>query len=421
MINFKAFRSGPVVILIFLASLPCNRLLANGELSGPNSETTIVENGSADLGVGKFFKLPFHISVSVRGGYDDNVSTQAFDRQGSAFVNANLAVNYNFGSPRTQLSLASNFGFTDYLDSPQGVNNDFAPNVTILLSHKWSPRLTFALNSYFTYQQQPDFNNFVEGLNRRQGSYFYTTDKFSATFLWKPRFSTVTHYTFVALAYDDSSVGSFEDRTEHTLGNEFRFLVLPTTSLVAEYRIGLVAYANTSSQSRDSLTHFFLGGVDHSFSPRITLSVRGGMEYRTYDNFGDRADPYGEGTLTYALGPHLNLSWINRYSLEEPDVPGSPSRVTFRTGLTGRYNLTARIVAGFNAFWEHDENDGQVSFFFVSPGFAEDVFTLGGSVRYAMNHTWGLEAGYDFYDVESELTNRGYYRNRIYGGLNFQF
>jgi hypothetical protein len=423
----KISKFGCAALLVLIALFPSRRASAGGEElpAGDDGKSVIEDSGNSSdssdsVGLGKFFKLPFHVSVSVRGGYDDNVLTATFDRQGSAFVNANIGLTYNFGSPRTTISLASSFGVTDYIDGPAGVDFDFNPNLTLSVTHKATPRLTLALTSYITYQQQPDFA-VSAGLNRRSGSFFYTSDKFSAAYRWLPRFSTVTSYTFVALSYDESSVGSFEDRTEHTFGNEFRFLLWPTTSLVGEYRFGIVAYDSASIISRDSTTHYFLAGFDHSFSPRFTISTRAGVELRSYDNLGDRTDPYAEATLNYALGPHLSLTWTNRYSIEEPDVPGSPSRTTFRTGLSARYAITPRIVSALSIFWEHDDNEGSATPFGVSPSFAEDIFSVAFSLRYAINRNWGVELGYDFSDVESDIPFREYYRNRFYGGVNFQF
>ena len=125
--------------------------------------------------------------------------------------------------------------------------------------------------------------------------------------------------------------------------------------------------------------------------------------------------------MSYALGPHFSLAWNNRYSLEEPDVPGSQARTTFRTGLTGSYRLTPRIVASLSAFYQHDENDPSMIFIFIQPGFAEDSLSSTLSLRYAINHTWAADLGWDFSDVESDIPLRGYYRNRFYGGVNFTF
>jgi hypothetical protein len=424
--NLRTSRFGCSALLIFMAAFSGAGLAAGAEEETTTTTTettdqTEVESSTKKVGIGKFFKVPFHVSISVRGGYDDNVATQNSTQQGSAFASANIGINYNFGNTRTQVTLASAFGFTKYIDAPQDVNNDFNPNLTLTLTHKATPRLTLAFTGYATYQQQPDFTNNLAGLNRQGGSYFYTTDKFSLAYQWAPRFSTITTYTLTVLNYDNSGIGTFEDRTEHTFGNEFHFLLWPTTSLIAEYRYGIVAYDAAGPEQRDSTAQYFLGGVDHTFGPRFTVTARAGMEVRDYTNFGSRTDPYFEGTLLYALGPHLSLSWTNRYAIEEPDVPGSPSRTTFRTGLTARYNLTARIIAGLNAFWEHDNNDGAVTFLFVSPAFVEDVYSFGGSLRYAIDRNWGLELGYDFADVESEISLRQYSRNRFYGGLNLQF
>lgn len=415
--NFRISKFSNVFCLALVVVVcSCVSVRADGDSDKAVSD----ESSNEGVGLGKFFKLPFHVSVSVRGGYDDNVNTTTFNREGSAFANANIAANYNFGSPRTQVSLASQVGFTYYSDSPDGIDHDINPNLNLNITHKATPRLTLALTSYFTYQQQPDFNDFV-GQNRRTGSYFYTSDRFSAAYAWAPRFSTVTSYSLVGLSYDDSSIGAFEDRTEHTFGNEFRFLLWPTTTLVAEYRLGIIAYENSSVLSRDSISHFFLAGFDHTFSPRVSITARAGVEYRTYDDLGDRTDPYGEATLVYALGPHLSLNWVNRYSLEEPDVPGSPSRTTFRTGLTARYNITSRISSGLSLYWEHDDNEGIVTPLFASPSFVEDIYSVSLSLRYAINRNWGAELGYDFADVESDIRLREYYRNRFYGGVNFQF
>ena len=420
--NSNTSKFGYVVLVLLLGVLANHRLFAAGEdlaTNGDGNQSVSEENGTTQsLGIGKFATLPFHVSASVRGGYDDNVLTTTFDHQGSTFMNVNLALTYAFGTSRTSISLQTNGGITHYFDQPGGVGFDYNPNVSFSLIHKATPRLTLSLTVYGTYQDQPDFS-IAAGLNRRSGGFFYSSNKFGATFRWKPRFSTVSSYTLGVIKYDDAALGDFENRFEHTFGNEFRFLVWPTTTVVAEYRLAILAY---NSPLRDSTSHFFLAGLDHSFSPRFNISTRAGAEYRSFTNFdSSRIDPYFEGTLTYALGPHFTLSWVNRYSIEEPDVAGSQSRTTFRTGLSGSYNLTARIVAALSAFYTHDNNDGALTPLSFSPPFVEDSFAMSLSLRYAINHTWGAELGYDFTDVESDFRLRQYYRNRFYGGVNFTF
>ncbi len=390
------------------------------ESSGKSTVGDVESSGKTtvgDLGTGNFSRFPFHVTVSVRGGYDDNTLSTTFNRAGSWFTNAAVGGTYNFGSPRTQLNLQTGAGVSYYFDRPGSRDYDVNAYLGLSATHKATPRLTFAASVYATYQVEPDFN-FNAGLNRNSGNYFFTADKFSVAYLWAPRFSTVTSYTFGSTWYEDSAIGNFEDRFEHTFGNEFRFLIWPMTTLVGEYRYMVVDYDRFG---RDSMTHFVLAGFDHSFSPRLNASVRGGAEFRSYDNFGDKTDPYFEGTLIYALGPRLSATWTNRYSIEEPYVPGSPSRTTFRTGLSLRYNVSSRVVVGGSFFYQHDENDGLAGFGILSPSFAEDSFVVLLSGRYAITRNFGVELGYDFSDVESDIRLREYYRNRIYAGVNFAF
>jgi hypothetical protein len=287
------------------------------------------------------------------------------------------------------------------------------------LLHKASPRLSFAVVGYGTYQTEPDFT-LALGLNRRSGNYFYTQDKFTTTYLWTPRFSTATSYTIGAIKYDDSGVGFFEDRIENTLGNEFRFLIWPTTTLVGEYRFQFINYDNDIN--RDSTTHFALAGFDHTFSPRFSASFRGGAEFREYDdNNTSRSSPYFEGTLNYALGKDTSLAWTNRYGIEEPDVLLNPSRKTFRTGLRVKHDFTPRITANFAAYYENDEYDSVNTPTAFSAGFNEEAFDVAVSLRYALTRYFGIEAGYNHTEVWSDIFLREYDRNRYWGGLNFVF
>jgi hypothetical protein len=271
---------------------------------------------------------------------------------------------------------------------------------------------------YATYQTEPDFT-LALGLNRRSGNFFYTQDKFTVAYLWTPRFSTATSYTFGALNYDDSSIGFFEDRIENTVGNEFRFLIWPTTTLVAEYRFQIVTYDNDIM--RDSTTHFLLGGFDHSFSPRFSASFRGGAEFRDYEDGPNRSSPYFEGTLNYALGKNTSIAWTNRYGIEEPDVQLNPSRKTFRTGLRVKHDFTPRITGNLALYYENDDYDSVNTPTVFSAGFNEEAFDAAVSFRYAITRFLGLEAGYNHTEVSSDIFLREYSRNRYWGGVNLAF
>jgi hypothetical protein len=427
MTNFTVRRGA---LLTFLTLLLGGALSARAQeaVSATSSDvaiSTTESRGDAsthDFGTGIFAPLPFKLSFDVRGGYDDNVATSNQFKQGSPFTNASVAATYDFGDQRTQLSLETGAGFTYYWNNikvPGISENDYDISVYLKLSasHKVSQRLTLSMVDYLTYQTEPDFT-IAQGLNRRGGNYFFTQDKFTANFLWSPRFATATSYTLGALHYDDSGIGLFENHWENTIGNEFRFLLAPTTTLVAEYRFEAVTYDNIP---RDSITHYALGGFDHTFDPRFSVTVRAGAEFRDYNEGGSRTSPYFDGTLSYNVGKQTSIAWINRYEIEEPDTLLNPSRETFRTGISARHDFTAKITGTLSAYYEHDDYQSINIPGTVSPGFTEQSVDLAFSLRYAITRYLGIEAGYNYTDVISDESFREYTRNRYWGGLNLTF
>jgi hypothetical protein len=120
-------------------------------------------------------------------------------------------------------------GLTYYYNRSIGQEYDINSGLTLTVSHQATPRLGLAAAAYLTYQSEPDFNTGI-GINRRSGNYFYTNDKFSMAYQWTPRFSTATSYTLGVINYENSAISAYEDRFEHTFGNEFRYLLLPTTT-----------------------------------------------------------------------------------------------------------------------------------------------------------------------------------------------
>ncbi len=387
-----------------------------------------MESGASGAGV--FSPTPVKIYATVSGGYDDNVNTTATQKQGSAFTNGNVLLDYTFGDPRLQVILNAGAGGTYYYERLNSVtpapspaptttnqNYDIDLKGALGLSYKSSPRLTLGSTLLVEYLTEPSFD-YVGGLNYRNGNYLYTTDMFFVSYAWNSRFGTKTSYTFEAYNYDNTSLGAFSNHVTNTFGNEFRFQLVPTSALIAEYRFGIVSYENSTL---DSMTHFILGGIDHTFSPRLTASFRGGAEFRSYDSAGDRTGPYFEATVNYAVGKRIAVSWTSNYGIEEPDVANAQSRTTFRTGLQTKFNLTARIISTLDLYYVHDDYHSLATAMTPSAPFTDDTFDAGVSVRYAITPIIGVQAGYHYSDISSDVGAREYSRNRVYAGINVTF
>jgi hypothetical protein len=385
-----------------------------GVSSAPSAESSM-QRGPGGAGV--FAPTPVKIYANLSAGYDDNVNTNMGPKRGSAFTSGNVILDYTFGNSRLQLILNAGAGGVYYIDHVTGQDYDIDLKGALGVNYKASPRLTLGSTLLLDYLTEPSFDN-PGGLNSRNGNYFYTSDNFFVAYEWSNRVSTKTSYTLEAYQYDNNAVATFSNRTSHTFGNEFRLQLVPTTLLVAEGRYGIVTYQDSTL---DSTTYFALGGIDHTFNPRFTGSLRGGAEFRSYDTDGDRTGPYFEGTLTYAAGRRTSVSWNTRYGLEEPEVPGAQSRTTFRTGLHTKFDFTSRISSTFDAYYVHDQYHSLTTAAAPIAPFDENSFDIGISVRYAITPLIAVQTAYHYTDVASDFAFREYSRNRVSGGLSFTF
>src|ERR1700757_1964890 len=62
---------------------------------GSNTNQPSLTSSSTNLGGGLYSRLPFQLSVTLSGGYDDNVSTTK-DAQASSFTSLGATLNYDF-------------------------------------------------------------------------------------------------------------------------------------------------------------------------------------------------------------------------------------------------------------------------------------------------------------------------------------
>ena len=413
----------------------------------PTEEQEPSDRGN--FGIGKFARLPFHLSTSARAGYDDNLLTTGNQGQGSVFVGSNTELSYKFGDPRTDLSLKVGGGVTYYFDRsaaptptpfplpfptppppppPTFQSYDVDVHLGLSLTHKLTQRLTLGADVNTSYQTQPNFSANA-GTNRRSGNYLYSSDKLGATYQWLPRFVTETSYHLSVVQYDNSEIGASQDRVEQIFGNQISFAIWPTTQLFGEYRFGIVTYDQAPF---DSTSQFFLGGFKHNFDPHFGVVVLGGLELRSFTTTGGNlSEPYFEGTLNYALGQRTTLGWTNHYSLEEPGVAGIQSRTTFRTGLQMTHKLAPRISANVAFYFVHDDYPAgprpprilppPFPRPFGSPEFTEDSLDVTIGIRYELNRTFSIDIDYGRTELMSEFTFREYSRNRYFAGLNLTF
>jgi hypothetical protein len=368
---------------------------------------------SPNIGDGVFSNLPVQVGVFTSVGYDDNIFLQHSDRHGSGITEASLDLSTHIANQRTILDADLSAGVDYYWDRPGG-NVD--PNIRLGLSflHQLNPRTYLAVSDYLVYTAQPNYQYGI-GAPNSDLDYLYNSLTVSLGYQWTPRFSTVTTYTGSVLAYQNSLLGTLLNRLDSVFSEQFRFLVLPRVTAVAEYRFEYIDYF--SNNQLDSYTNYALAGADLIITPRLSFTFRAGAEFRNYGQQipgfqTDFAGPFGESTLIYHYSPNSYLEWYNRYGVEESDT-GSGYRKTYRTGLQISHAFSQRLrlfISGYYSYNQYEE-----------PSFLENVLDLNIGLVYQLRKSLTLSAGYTFDRDFSQIESRDYYRNRIYVGLLFSF
>jgi hypothetical protein len=428
----KAIKRATIIIVFAAATSLSAQDIApeestSGEAENPSEPTptdqpiapTNPDDGSIRAGVGgiaPIFNLGrrFRLSTSLTGGYDDNVNLTPTGSP-SWYANPSAVFTYQFGNPRLAMDLVVGAGITYYFDHPGGRHYD--PNVYLSLSlaYKASERLTFEVSAFAAYQAQPDVTSALSA-NQRLGNYFRSEDSISAHYRWTPRFSTVTDYTFRVLEYQ-SSISSVNDRLENHLGEQVRYLLFPTTTATAGYRIGITDYQTTG---RNPISQTLTAGLDQTFGPHLIGIFHGGLQLRS-----GQTSPYLEAGLRYSFGS-ANVIWNNRYSIEESGTGAGSGRETFRTNLLLNYRVTARLSANLAVSYQNGTG-GQGAFNGGVTGGAENVLDVSSEVRYAITRSLSVNAGYRYTESDQGSTSAiasqspGYTRNRYFAGLTYRF
>jgi hypothetical protein len=368
---------------------------------------------SPNIGEGAFSNLPIRVGIFTSVGYDDNIFLQHAHRRGSGITEAAVDLSTHIGNQRTMFDLDLSPGLDYYWDRP-GRSIDPDIRLTLSLLHQLNPRAYLAVSNFSTYTAQPNYQYGI-GSPTSVLDYFYDATTVSFGYQWTPRFSTVTSYTAGLLLYENSTLANLLNRIDNLFAEQFRFLLTPTVTAVAEYRFEYVDYFSNSILN--SYTNYVLGGLDLTLSPRFTFTFRAGTQFRDYaqqlaGTQQDLVGPFVESTMIYRYQPNSYLEWYNRYGIEESDI-GTGYRKTYRTGLQISHAFGERLNLLASAYYSYNQ--------YEEPSFVENVLDVNVGLTYRLRKSLTLSAGYTFNRDFSEIITRDYFRNRVYVGLLFTF
>ncbi len=378
-----------------------------------------------DIGEGRFTGFPLRFTVGIQEGYNSNVYATQNDPTQSAFTGFYFAVDYEFGSPRFTLTTGLNGNIAYYYAAQ---NQNWLPNIywTLGIEYNATPRLTLGFNTTTAYLTQGSPGIFGAPTSAFNDGYFFSSSGFDVEYRWAEKFSTISSYQPLFLIYSNDDQQDQLGRVQQMFGQQFLYLWRPTTSLVAEYRLGLVNYFTNTDIN--SWGNYFLGGFNHTLNPGSELVFRGGLQ----QNFNQIPTIYGGGENT-TYNPYVQLAFNNELGKDTTigfqGIYGSTPSQYFNInqaqqlflGLTLARNITSRLSASANVGYQNS--------YYNQPGtgapgaFSSNYYSAGLGLAYRLYRNLSLTAGYQYNGQTSGNSSQvgPYNQNVAYIGVQATF
>jgi hypothetical protein len=383
-----------------------------------------------DIGEGRFSGFPLRFTVGVQEGYNSNVYATKNNPTQSAFTALNFSVFYDLGTPRLKIATGL-FGNLSYYYAAQ--NQNWLPNVywSLDVEYNATPRLTLGFNTTTAYLTQGAGGLYgapTEGFNN---GYFYSNSAFEIAYEWAEKFSTITTYSPLFLIYSDNAQQNQLGRVQQTFGQQFLYLWRPTTSLVAEYRLGTVNYF--TANDLNSWGNYFLGGFNHTFNPGSELVFRAGLQQEfnqipTIYGGGENTtyNPYVQLAFNNQLGKNTTIGFQGLYSSVPSGYGNINQSQQLLLGLTLARNITSRFAASAGAYFQNNyyNQPGFSTPGNIKPGsFTSNYYNAQINLAYRIYRNLSLTAGYQFTATTSgnEQQVGPYNQNMAYIGVQADF
>jgi len=186
--------------------------------------------------------------------------------------------------------------------------------------------------------------------------------------------------------------------------------------------------------TRNNYSHSIYAGLDHTFRSDLTFSGRAGIQIVDYYNApagnpGNSVTPYADLSLNYAYTQGGSLVVGFRNSHNQTDLGATPVVIgTVQTSAnitldevssTAYLNLTQTLTPISPNLVGSVSFQYQNSKFESGPygGETDNFYLLGLNLTYQFTHWISTELGYNYDLLDSDVPNRGYYRDRVYIGV----
>ncbi|AOS45192.1 hypothetical protein Verru16b_02270 [Lacunisphaera limnophila] len=357
--------------------------------------------------------LTYRLGAGV--SHDSNIFGGSTGEIDSVVYNFTGEISYN-GSISDQTFLSASYELSnDHVVDRPGKQNLTNHHLEARVAHSFAQDTNIDLSAAYVIANNPESLlagvplNTDQSYNRGQFDGRYTTSLNAKTAL-------VTKYRFVDYRYDSATLATDLDRSEHLLGLEASFQLLPETKLVGEYRYQDIGYDSAASL-KNKTSNFFMVGFEHNPGKHLMVSGRAGLEDRSRDSGADTTAPYVELSTRYSYTEGSYLSAGYMHTIEEPsDVTRFTDTQVNRYFVNLQHQLSGAFTASASVTYEPSSLQGRRG---VQVDLDEDTTRLGLALAWRPTKNWALIGSYDYDDVSSEDPNRGQNRDRL--GVNARY
>ena len=181
------------------------------------------------------------------------------------------------------------------------------------------------------------------------------------------------------------------------------------------------------SSDRDNRAYTGYVGLEHNFLPNLNVTAKVGATYNDYYN-----DPLSSGSVTpyavvsviytYLPGSYVQLGLNQSQNATDVIAPdpttGKVTQSQESTYIYGSINhqITPKLMGTLIGSWQYSSfQEGAYA------NASDSYYDLGLNFSYAFTPHFSAEAGYNFDDVQSDIYQRGYTRNRVYIGVTANY
>ena len=394
-------------------------------------------------------------SATLRGFYDDNFNTvpDGVHKQSVFGFELSPSLGFQWSSPQTHVTATYVYSFKYYDHRPDGqtqkYDQDHAFNVA--LEHAFSQRQQLIVGDSFVIGQEPDYlragNSLatfqrIPGNNIRNYGSIAFKEQFTRLFGIEVGYNNA-YYDYAAHNSGPNfiapSPSGLLDRIEHTIHLDTQWTLQPETVAVFGYQFRDVGYTGNEeigvvpvgadagsvfSDQRNYREHYAYVGLNHTFRPDLTASLRVGADFLDFYNDpkgnGNGWGPYAQLVLDWTYAQDSRVEFGVTHDINSTDVTGiggtsdsfTSSQETTVVYGSINHRITPRLRGSITAQFQDSTFNGG-----TANNESERDYLLGLNLNYQFTPHFSGELGYNYDKLDSQIPGRTFDRNRVYIGV----